>query len=89
MTRKVTTVGVAAVIAALALAGCSGTAQPASTSSTGATDALGPDSLKSAGAATITWCAQKDSSGTFHAVMDAVNAAQGASGVQLNPDPPV
>jgi multiple sugar transport system substrate-binding protein len=74
----------AAVVAAaalLALAGCGGGSGESTDAAS--TDALGPDAMADAADGTITWCAQKDSSGAFTAIVDEFNADPANAGLTL------
>jgi multiple sugar transport system substrate-binding protein len=71
----------AAVIAGMtAITGCGGGGTTGSPSSDSPIDV---SSMENAPKGTITWCAQKDSSGAFAAVVDAFNAQHGAEGYNL------
>ncbi|GAA4428696.1 ABC transporter substrate-binding protein [Georgenia halophila] len=81
----------ALAVATLALTGCAGgTSAPEGQEGTSGgqeddgSGALGPEALDEAGEAEITWCAQKDSSGQFTAVLEAFNSDPANEGVTLS-----
>jgi len=72
-------IGAALALAVLSVSACSG----ATDGTPAGGDAIDPSLMENAPQGTITWCAQKDSSGAFTAIVDAFNAQYKSDGYTL------